>query len=562
MTNPVWLEHYPAGVPAQVDVQAYPSVTALLADSFERHADRVACVFKDRPLTYRQLRAQARAFAGYLQSKGFAKGDRVAVMLPNLPHYPVAVVGILLAGCVVVNVNPQHTPRELEHRLLDAGAAGLVIFEPLATLLASCQFKVALKEVLLANEDDLLGPPRPGAARSAARHVHTLAGPHAWRGAAPFEAALAVGRYIDLQPVHLGPDDLALLQYTGGATGVSKGATLLHRNLVASVLQSEAWYRPAMSRVPPGEQFTTVCALPLHHMFAFTANLLLGMRMGGCSVLISNPRNLPELFGALMSRRFHSFPAVNALYSAMLQDLDFDLVDWSGLVVCAAGGMAVQSAVARHWYARTGCAIVEGYGLSEASPTVTCNPVDGAGPGCSVGQPMPGTEVRLLDEGGAEVPPGSPGELSVRGPQVMAGYWRRPDETARAFTPEGFLRTGDIAVMDERGHFRIVDRKKDLIFVSGLQVYPMEIEEVVSRLPGVVECAAIGVPDAHGGEAVKLVVVAGRPGVSEADIRAHCAAELAGPKRPSQIEFVAALPKTALGKILRRELRRPALAVA
>jgi long-chain acyl-CoA synthetase len=346
-----------------------------------------------------------------------------------------------------------------------------------------------------------------------------------------------------------------VLQYTGGTTGVSKGAVLLHRNLVANILQAEAWYQPALKKIPPGEQIVTVCALPLYHIFGFNTNMMLGLRMGGCNILIANPRDIPAVLKDLAAQPFHSFPAVNTLFTALANHPDFDKVDWSHLKISVGGGMAVTQGTARLWLEKTGCPICEGYGLSETSPSATCNPVDTTAYSGTIGLPMPSTELALLDDDGKEVPQGQPGEIAIRGPQVMAGYWQRPDETAKVMTADGFFRTGDIGVMDERGYFRIVDRKKDMILVSGFNVYPNEVEDVLSQMPGVLECAAVGIPDAKAGEAVKVVIVKKDPALTEAEVRAFCEANLTGYKRPKVVEFRTDLPKTTVGKILRRELR-------
>jgi long-chain acyl-CoA synthetase len=353
----------------------------------------------------------------------------------------------------------------------------------------------------------------------------------------------------------VGPDDIAVLQYTGGTTGVSKGAVLLHRNLVANILQAEAWYQPALKKVPKGEQIITICALPLYHIFGFNTNMMLSMHMGGANVLIPNPRDLGAVFKELQPYRFHSFPAVNTLFMAMANHPEFGTVDWSSLVISVGGGMAVQQATAKLWLEKTGCPIIEGYGLSETSPSATCNPADSKAYSGTIGLPMPYTDLKLLDDDGNEVPMGQPGEIAIKGPQVMAGYWQRPDETAKVMTSDGFFRTGDIGVVDERGYFKIVDRKKDMILVSGFNVYPNEIEDVLTQMPGVLECAAVGVPDAKAGEAVKVVIVKKDAKLTEAEVRAYCEANLTGYKRPKIVEFRTDLPKTPVGKILRRELR-------
>ena len=550
-----WLKQYPAGVPAEIDVAAYGSLVALLQESFVKYADKPAYRFMGKVFTFAQVADAARALAAHLQSQGVVKGDRVAVMMPNVPQYPVAVAAILLVGGVVVNVNPLYTARELQHQLDDAGAKAIVILENFAATLQKVIDAVPTKKVIVSGLGDLLGFPKAPIVNYVVRKIKKMVPAFELPGAVAFNDALARGRRHELLAPAIGPDDIAVLQYTGGTTGVSKGAVLLHRNLIANILQSEAWYQPALKKIPAGEQIVTICALPLYHIFGFTANMMLAMRMGGCNILIPNPRDMPAMFKELAGQTFHSFPAVNTLFNAMAHHADFASVDWSGLKISVGGGMAVQSATARLWLEKTGCPIVEGYGLSETSPSVTCNPVDSSAFSGNIGLPMPNTEVKLLDDDGQEVAAGVAGEIAIRGPQVMAGYWQRPDETAKVMTADGFFRSGDIGVVDERGFFRIVDRKKDMILVSGFNVYPNEIEDVVSQMPGILECAAIGVVDAKAGEAVKLVLVRSDPALTEADVRAYCEANMTGYKRPRVIEFRNELPKTPVGKILRRELR-------
>jgi long-chain acyl-CoA synthetase len=506
-----------------------------------------------RDWSYAQVDELSRRFAAWLQRLGFARGERVAVMMPNIPQYPVVVAAILRAGLVVVNVNPLYTPRELEHQLADSGAKAIVIFEKFACTLQQVMDAVPTKTVVLASVGDLLGP-KGMLVNLVLRHVRKQVPPFRLPGAVRFNDALRASA-DDFRPTAIAPDDIAVLQYTGGTTGVSKGAVLLHRNLVANVLQSDAWYQPALKRVPPAGQLMTVCALPLYHIFGFNTNMMLGMRTGGCNLLIPNPRDIKALLKDLAAQPFHSFPAVNTLFNAIAHHADFGTVDWSSLVLSVGGGMAVQQATARLWLEKTGCPICEGYGLSETSPAATCNPVTATAWSGSIGLPMPDTDLVLLDDDGREVPPGGRGEIAIRGPQVMAGYWQRPDETAQAMTADGFFRTGDIGEVDLRGYFRIVDRKKDMILVSGFNVYPNEVEEVVALMPGVLEVAAVGVPDETAGEAVKVVVVRKDPALTEARIRDWCEANLTGYKRPKVIEFRAELPKTPVGKILRRELR-------
>jgi long-chain acyl-CoA synthetase len=551
----IWLKQYPAGVPAQIDVALYPSLVALMEESFTKYRSLPAYIFMGRAITFGQVDDASRALAAYLQSLGLDKGDRVAIMLPNVPQYPVAVAAILRAGYVVVNVNPLYTPRELDHQLKDSGAKAIVILENFAATLAQVIDAAPSKKVVLASMGDMLGFIKGAIVNHVVRKVKKLVPPFALPQAVRFNDALSQGRRRTYTPPKIGPDEIAVLQYTGGTTGVSKGAVLLHRNLVANLLQAEAWYQPALKKIPFGEQIVTVCALPLYHIFGFNTNMMLSMRMGGCNILIPNPRDLPAVLKELSQHKFHSFPAVNTLFNALANHPDFDKVDWSSLKISVGGGMAVQQATARLWLEKTGCPICEGYGLSETSPSATCNPVDSAAYSGNIGLPMPNTELALLDDAGAEVPPATPGEIAIRGPQVMAGYWQRPDETAKVMTADGYFRTGDIGVVDERGYFRIVDRKKDMILVSGFNVYPNEIEDVLTQMPGVAEAAAVGIADAKAGEAVKLVIVRRDPALTEADVRAYCEANLTGYKRPKIVEFRAELPKTPVGKVLRRELR-------
>jgi len=553
--DPVWLKHYPAGVPAEIDVGQYGSLVELITESFARHRERTAYRFMGQSFGFAEVDECSRALAAYLQSLGLSPGDRVAVMLPNVPQYPVAVAAILRAGFVVVNVNPLYTPRELEHQLKDSGARAILVLQNFAHVLQKVIDAVPTQHVILSELGDMLRFPKRAIVNLVVKRVKKLVPPFSLPGAVPFGEALARGRGLPLKEAQCGPDDVAVLQYTGGTTGASKGAVLLHRNLVANLLQAEAWYQPALKKIPPGEQINTVCALPLYHIFAFNANMMLGLRMGGCNVLIPNPRDLPAFLKTLKAERFHSFPAVNTLFNAVARHPDFGTVDWSHLKISVGGGMAVQSATAQLWLEKTGCPIIEAYGLSETSPAATCNPVDGEAFSGSIGLPMPNTELCLLDDEGREVPVGTPGEICIRGPQVMAGYWQRPDETARVMTADGFFRSGDIGTVDERGFFRIVDRKKDMILVSGFNVYPNEVEEVVTQMPGILECAAIGVADPNSGEAVKLVVVRRDPAVTEAQVRDWCHERLTGYKRPRVVEFRSELPKTPVGKILRRELR-------
>ncbi len=553
----IWLSSYPAGVPADIDASIYPSLVALMEESFQKHANKVAYSFMGKDISFAQTDRLSQAFAAYLQSLGLAKGDRVAIMMPNVPQYPVAVAGILRAGFVVVNVNPLYTPRELEHQLKDSGAKAIVIIENFASTLEKCLEATSVKHVALCAMGDQLGWLKGGLVNYVVRHVKKMVPPFNLPNALRFNSAIAIGSAAPFSKPTIHADEVAVLQYTGGTTGVSKGAVLLHRNLIANVLQSEAWNQPVMVKVPANEQPTGVCALPLYHIFAFTVGMMLSMRTGGKLILIPNPRDIPAVLKELAKHRIHSFPAVNTLFNGLANHPDFNTVDWSHLKVSVGGGTAVQSSVAKLWVDKTGCPICEGYGLSETSPSASCNVVTDTAYTGTIGIPLPSTYMKLLDDDGNETPPGQSGEIAIKGPQVMAGYWQRPDETAKVMTADGYFKSGDIGTVDARGYFKIVDRKKDMILVSGFNVYPTEIEDVVAQLAGVLECACIGMADDQTGEAVKLVIVKKDPNLSEASVRAHCKENLTGYKQPKVIEFRADLPKTPVGKILRRELRDP-----
>jgi long-chain acyl-CoA synthetase len=555
MTDRVWLSSYPPGVPADIDPSRYPSLVALMEESFQKYAGRTAYSFMGKDVTYGQTDSLSRAFATYLQGLGLAKGDRIAIMMPNVPQYPVAVSAILRAGFVVVNVNPLYTPRELEHQLKDSGAKAIVIIENFAHTLEQCIAATPVKHIVLCAMGDQLGMLKGALVNYVVRNVKKMVPAYNLPGAVRFNDAVAQGTRGTLKKADIKPDDVAVLQYTGGTTGVSKGAVLLHRNVIANVLQSEAWNEPVMRKVPAAEQPTSVCALPLYHIFAFTVGMMLSMRTGGKLILIPNPRDMPAVLKELSKHTIHSFPAVNTLFNGLANHPDFNTVDWSNLKVSVGGGMAVQGAVAKLWLEKTGCPICEGYGLSETSPSASCNPTTSTEYTGTIGVPLPGTWMKLLDDDGNEVPTGQPGEIAIKGPQVMAGYWQRPDETAKVMTADGFFKSGDIGVMDARGFFRIVDRKKDMVLVSGFNVYPNEVEDVVAKLDGVLECAVVGVPDEKTGEAVKLVIVKKNPSLTEAQVREYCRANLTGYKQPKVIEFRTDLPKTPVGKILRRELR-------
>jgi len=554
--NPVWLKSYPEGVPADIDPSQYSSLVGLLEESFSKYADRTAYSFMGKDLSFAQTDQESLGLAAYLQSLGLSKGDRVAVMMPNVPQYPVAVAAILRAGLVVVNVNPLYTARELEHQLKDSGAKAIVIIENFAATLEKCIAQTPVQHVILAAMGDRLGLLKGGLVNYVVRNVKKMVPAFRLPQAVRFNDALSIGRQQAFRKPELTADDIAVLQYTGGTTGVSKGAVLLHSNIIANVLQSEAWNAPVMKRIPAGEQPTSVCALPLYHIFAFTVNMMLGLRMGGKTILIPNPRDLPALLKELSKHTFHSFPAVNTLFNGLANHPDFNTVNWSNLKVSLGGGTAVTPNVAKLWLEKTGCPICEGYGLSETSPSASCNPTTSTEFTGTIGVPLPGTWMKLLDDDGQEVTEvGQPGEIAIKGPQVMAGYWQRPDETAKVMTADGYFKSGDVGTVDARGFFKIVDRKKDMILVSGFNVYPNEVEEVASACPGVLECAAIGVPDEKTGETVKLVVVKKDPALTAEQIMVYCRENMTAYKQPRVIEFRSELPKTPVGKILRRELR-------
>ena len=564
MTDRIWLSSYPAGVPADIDDSRYASVVDMMEESFQKYANRVAYTFMGKELTYKQVDELTQTFAAYLQSLGLVKGDRVAVMMPNVLQYPIAVAGIMRAGYILVNVNPLYTARELEHQLKDSGAKAIVVLENFAATLQKCLAATPVKHVVLCALGDRLGLLKGTLVNYVVRNVKKMVPDFNLPDAVRFNAAIAKGTGSSFKKVAQKPDDVAVLQYTGGTTGVSKGAVLLHRNLVANLLQSNVYLQPALDKIPPNEQVNEVCALPLYHIFAFTLGMMLCMRIGGRLILIPNPRDIPAVLTELSKHKIHVLPAVNTLFNALVNHPDFGKVDWKNLKISAGGGTAVQSAVAKLWFEKTGCAIVEGYGLSETSPLATCNPITVTEYSGSIGVPMPSTYLKLLDDDGNEVTTGESGEIAIKGPQVMAGYWQRPeetanvmyaDETAKVMTPDGYFKTGDIGVMDKRGFFKIVDRKKDMILVSGFNVFPTELEDVVSQMAGIMECACVGMPDDKTGEAVKLVIVRKDPNVTEQQVRAYCKENLTGYKQPKVVEFRTDLPKTPVGKILRRELR-------
>jgi long-chain acyl-CoA synthetase len=555
-----WLKSYPPGVPADVDVTQYRSLPELMGDSFRRFAKRDAFVFMEHALSYAELDRLSAAFGAWLQGTGLPRGARVALMMPNVLQYPVALAGVLRAGYVVVNVNPLYTPRELEHQMKDSGAEAIVILENFAATLQQVIARTSIKHVIVTAIGDLLGFPKGAVVNFAVRRVKHMVPSWSLPENQRFHDVLERGLVRGLEPIELNSGDIAFLQYTGGTTGVAKGAVLTHGNLIANLMQCESWFEPALhdtSRGSVPEQFVFVCALPLYHAFALVANCLFGLRIGALNILVANPRDLHQLVKDVRRHPFNVLPAVNTLLNALAENEDFRQLDFSQLRITLGAGMAVHKAVADKWLALTGCPIIEAYGLTETSPGATFNPILAREWTGTVGLPLPNTEIAILDDTGRPLPPGEAGEIAIRGPQVMAGYWQRPDETAKVMTSDGFLKSGDVGIMDQLGHVRIVDRKKDMIIVSGFNVYPNEIESVVTGHPGVLECAAIGVPDERTGEAVKLFVVRKDPTLTEASLMDYCRQQLTGYKKPKSIEFRDALPKTNVGKILRRALREP-----
>ncbi|UWU76243.1 long-chain fatty acid--CoA ligase [Bradyrhizobium huanghuaihaiense] len=550
----IWLKQYPPGVPADIEPTQYASLVDLLEESFTKFADRKAFICMDKSISYRDLDQMSVALAAYLQGRGLQRGARVAIMMPNVLQYPVATAAVLRAGFAVVNVNPLYTPRELEHQLKDSGAEAIIVLENFAHTVEQVIARTPVKHVIVASMGDLLGF-KGVIVNLVVRRVKKMVPAWSLPGAVSFNDALSSGRSLAFNKPKLSPGDVAFLQYTGGTTGVSKGATLVHRNIVANVLQNDAWLQPALAQPPHVEQLMIVCALPLYHIFALTACYLLAVRAGGCNLLIPNPRDIAGFVKELAKYQVNSFPAVNTLYNGLMHHPDFKKLDFSKLKISNGGGMAVQRSVAEQWKAVTGCFIAEGYGLSETSPTLTCNPATTTEFSGSIGIPVPSTYISIRDDDGNEVPLGQAGEICAKGPQVMSGYWNRPEETAKVMTADGYFRTGDIGIMDEKGYTKIVDRKKDMILVSGFNVYPNEIEEVIASHPGVLECAVIGIPDSKSGEAVKAFVVKKDPNLTAEAVIKFCQEQLTGYKVPKHIEFRTDLPKTNVGKILRRQLR-------
>ncbi len=550
-----WLKSYPKGVPAEIDFNQYRSLVHLLEDAFQKYGDRNAFVCMDKFMTYKELDQLSGQLGAWLQNKGLAKGSRVAVMMPNILQYPVSIAAILRAGYVVVNVNPLYTPRELEHQLKDSGAEVLIVLENFAETVEKVIDKTKVKHLLVASIGDLLGGLKGMITNFVVRKVKKLVPAYSLPKAIPFKKALSEGSSMKLKAVDTNLKDVAFLQYTGGTTGVSKGATLIHRNVVANVLQGEAWLNPALSKVDKDAQLNIVCALPLYHIFALTACCLMGLRQGALNILIPNPRDMAGFIKEMSKYKINMLPGVNTLYNGLLNHPDFLKLDFSTLKLCNGGGMATQKAVNDKWKEVTGVPILEGYGLSETSPLATANPADSVAFSGTIGLPVPSTEILILDDEGKPLPLGEAGEIAIRGPQVMVGYWNRQDETDKVMTPDGFFKSGDVGIMDERGYTRIVDRKKDMIIVSGFNVYPNEIEGVIASHPGVLECACVGVPDKNAGEAVKLFVVRKDPNLTVEQLMDFCKEQFTGYKKPKYIEFRDDLPKTNVGKILRRELR-------
>jgi long-chain acyl-CoA synthetase len=551
----IWLKAYPPGVPAEIDPDQYGSLVQLLEEAFQKYAANNAFVCMDKFITYRELDSMSKRLGAWLQSRGMQPGARVAVMMPNVLQYPVALAAILRAGYTVVNVNPLYTPRELEHQLTDSGSEAIVVLENFAHTLEQVLPRTPVRHVVVASMGEMLGGAKGMLVDLVVRHIKKMVPDFSIPQMVRFKDALAQGARMPFRAAQPARSDIAFLQYTGGTTGVSKGATLTHRNVIANVLQSEAWLQPAMNRPPLVEFPSIVCALPLYHIYALTACALLGMRIGALSILVPNPRDIPGFIRELGKYKFNVLPAVNTLYNALVNHPDFRHLDFSSLKVANGGGMAVQQAVDDKWHALTGTHIIEGYGLSETAPVATCNRCDIDGFTGTIGLPVSSTEVAIIDDDGRELALGSIGEIAIRGPQVMTGYWNRPDETAKVMTAEGWFKSGDIGVMDENGYVKIVDRKKDMILVSGFNVYPNELEGVIAAHPGVLECAVIGVPDEYSGEAVKVFVVRKDPHLTAEQLMDYCKREFTGYKKPKYIEFRDELPKTNVGKILRRALR-------
>ncbi|QSX77553.1 long-chain fatty acid--CoA ligase [Agrilutibacter solisilvae] len=552
-----WLAEYPEGVPAEIDVDEFPSVVSVLQKAIDTYRDRPAFANLGKTLTYGDIDRLSRQFAAYLLGElGLKKGDRVAIMLPNCLQYPIAIFGALRAGLTVVNTNPMYTARELKHQLVDSGASVLLVLDNFGHTVQEVIAQTPVKQVITTGLGDMLGFPKGNIVNFVLRHIKKMVPDYSLPGAVRFRDTLVLGQLKQLPVVDIAPDDIAFLQYTGGTTGVSKGAMLTHRNLVANMQQASAWIG---TNVKYGHE-TIITALPLYHIFALTANGLVFMKFGGLNHMITNPRDMPAFVKELKNTPFTAITGVNTLFNGLLNTPGFDQVDFSKLHLTLGGGMAVQRAVAERWKQVTGTTLVEAYGLTETSPAACINPMDLEEYNGAIGLPIPSTQACVKDENGQQMPVGEVGELCIKGPQVMKGYWQRPEETANVIDADGWLHTGDMAKMDERGYFYIVDRKKDMILVSGFNVYPNEVEDVIAMMPGVLEVAAVGVPDDKSGEAVKVVIVKKDPALTAEDVKAHARENLTGYKQPRFVEFRTELPKTNVGKILRRELRDAAKA--
>jgi len=557
----IWLKSYPPGVPHDINPEQYRSVAHLLEESFRKHAKSPFSVCMDRWMNYGELERLSGALGAYLQGLGLQPGARVAIMLPNIPQFGVTMAAVLRAGYTCVNVNPLYTARELEHQLKDSGATAIVILENFAHTLADVVDHTNVQHVVMASMGDLLGFWFGKWITFAVRHLAKMVPAYELpltngRKVVSFKKALAMGERRTLAPSTATLDSIAFLQYTGGTTGLSKGAVLTHRNIVAATLQAEAWFTPALAKIGDVTKANSIAALPLYHIFALTL-CLLAIRQGSSLTLIPNPRDIPKFVAELKKRPFHMLPAVNTLFNALLQNAQFRALDFSHLCVSQAGGMAASEGTAKQWQKVTGCTMIEGWGMSETCAIGTNNPVTNTEFTGSIGLPLPGIDIAIKDDAGNSLPQGESGEICIRGPNVMTGYYNQPEENAKAFTADGFMRTGDIGIMDAQGYTRIIDRKKDMILVSGFNVFPNELEQVISLCPGVVECAAIGVPDEKQGEAIKVFIIKNDPALTEDDVAAFCHENLTGYKRPKYIEFRDDLPKTNVGKILRRELRNP-----
>lgn len=550
-----WFKSYPPGIATEIGELTDKSVADLMVASCKKYGSRPAFTCMDKSLTFSELEEMSRYVAGYLQSKGLKKGARVALMMPNVLQYPVALMAVLRAGYTVVNVNPLYTARELEHQLKDSGAEAIFILENFATTLEKVAGKTDVKHVIVASMGDLLGTVKGTIVNFVVRRVKKLVPSWSLPGHVKFNDAVKEGKTATFRPADVGHDDIAFLQYTGGTTGLSKGAVLLHSNILANVAQNAIWVEGAFTERPKPDRMVYICALPLYHIYALTVNAIMGMQQGAENVLIPNPRDIPAFVKELGKYKFNVFPGLNTLFNALLNNEDFRKLDFSSLYITFGGGMAVQSAVAERWKELTGNVIAEGYGLSETSPVATANRFDGKEFTGTIGIPMPSTEIVIRDDDGKDQPTGKVGEILIKGPQVMAGYWNKPDETEKVMTKDGYFKSGDMGFMDKNGYVKIVDRKKDMILVSGFNVYPNEIEDVVAKHPGVLEVAAIGIPDQHSGEVPKIFVVKKDPSLTTEQVLDYCKENLTGYKRPKQVEFRDELPKTNVGKILRRELR-------